>query len=78
MISLKVFQVCFQTLNHSRLQVQTIRIPVKLLKEIPFQIAPSLAIVFQSLVNQCKLSADWKVTHVISLFKKGGKSSPCK
>ena len=51
-------------------------IPTYLLKEIDFQIAPSLAIVFQASLNQCKLVADWKIAHVVPVFKKGDKSSP--
>ena len=51
-------------------------IPAFLLKEIAFQIAPSLAVVFQASINQCKLPADWKVAHVVPVYKKGVKSSP--
>ena len=52
-------------------------IPAYLLKEIASQIAPSLAMVFQASLNQCKLAADWKVVaHVVPVFKKGDKSSP--
>ena len=47
-----------------------------LLKEIAFQIAPSLAMVFQASLNQCKLAADWKVAHVVPVFEKGDKSLP--
>ena len=36
-----------------------------LLKEIAFQIALSLAMVFQASFNQCKLAADWKVAHMV-------------
>ena len=51
-------------------------IPAFLLKEITFQIVPSLAVVFQVSLNHCKLPADWKVAHVVPVFKKGDKSSP--
>ena len=51
-------------------------IPAYLLKEIAFQIAPSLAMVFQASLNQCKLAADWKVAHVVPVFKKDDKPSP--
>ena len=47
-----------------------------LLKEIAFQIAPSLAMVVQASLNQCKLAADWKVAHVVPVFEKGDKSLP--
>ena len=49
---------------------------VFLLKETAIQIAPSLAVVFQASLNQCKLPADWKVAHVVPVFKKGDKSLP--
>ena len=32
--------------------------------------------VFQASLNQCNLPADWKVAHVLPVFKKGDKSSP--
>ena len=51
-------------------------IPAFLLKEIAFQIAPPLAVVFQASLNQCSLPADWKIAHVVPVFKKGDKSSP--
>ena len=47
-----------------------------LLKEITIQIAPSLAVVFQVSLNQCKLPADWKIAHVVPVFKKGDISLP--
>ena len=50
--------------------------PASLLKEIAFQIAPSLAMIFQASLNQCKLAADWKVAHMVPVFKNGDKSSP--
>ena len=49
-----------------------------LLKEIAFQIALSLAMVFQASFNQCKLAADWKVAHMVracTCVYKGDKSS---
>ena len=51
-------------------------IPAFLLKEITFQIAPPLAVVFQASLNQCSLPVDWKIAHVVPVFKKGDKSSP--
>ena len=36
-----------------------------LLKEITYQIAPLLAMVFQDSLNQCKFAADWKVAHAM-------------
>jgi len=51
-------------------------IPAYLLKEIAYQIAPSVMMVFQASLNQCELTADWKVAHVVPVFKKGDKSSP--
>ena len=32
--------------------------------------------VFQASLNQCSLPADWKIAHVVPVFKKGDKSSP--
>ena len=51
-------------------------IPAYLLKELASQIAPSLTVVFQASLNQCKLPTEWKVAHVVPVFKKGSKSSP--
>ena len=52
-------------------------IPTFLLQEIAFQIAPSLAVLFQASLNKCKLPADWKVAYVVScMFKKGDKLLP--
>ena len=48
-------------------------IPVFLLKEIAFQIVPPLAVVSQASLNQCNLPADWKVAHVVPVFKKDDK-----
>ena len=73
---LQVLQSCFQILNHAFKASGPDDIPAYLLKEIAFQIAPSLAMVFQVSLNQCKLAADWKVAHMIPVFKKGDKSSP--
>ena len=40
-------------------------IPAFLLKEIAIQIAPSLAVVFQASLNQCKLPADCEVVPML-------------
>ena len=45
-------------------------IPTYLLKEIALQISPSLAMIFQASLNQCKLPAEWKVAHVVPVFKR--------
>ena len=73
---LQVSQSCFQILNHAFKASGPDDIPAYLLKEIAFQIAPSLAMVFQVSLNQCKLAADRKVAHMVPVFKKGDKSSP--
>ena len=41
-----------------------------LLKEISFQLAPPLTLVFQASLNQQKLPIDWKIAHVVPIFKK--------
>ena len=51
-------------------------IPAYLLKEIDLQISSFLAMIFQASLNQCKLPAEWKVAHVVPVFKKGDRSSP--
>ena len=51
-------------------------IPAFLLKEISFQLAPPLTLVFQASLNQQKLPIDWKIAHVVPIFKKGDRASP--
>ena len=51
-------------------------IPAFLLKEISFQLAPPLTLVFQTSLNQQKLPIDWKIAHVVPIFKKGDRASP--
>ena len=46
-------------------------IPAFLLKEVALQLAPPLTLVFQASLNQQKLPSDWKVAHVVPVFKKG-------
>ena len=46
-------------------------IPAFLLKEVAFQLAPPLTLVFQASLNQQKLPSDWKIAHVVPVFKKG-------
>ena len=46
-------------------------IPAFLLKEVALPLARPLTLVFQASLNQQKLSSDWKVAHVVPVFKKG-------
>ena len=46
-------------------------IPAFLLKEVALPLAPPLILVFQASLNQQKLPSDWKVAHVVPVFKKG-------
>ena len=47
-----------------------------LLKEVASQLAPPLTLIFQASLHQHKLPSDWKVTHVVPVFKKGDRASP--
>ena len=51
-------------------------IPAFLLKEVALQLAPPLTLVFQASLNQQKSPSDWKVAHVVPVFKKGDRASP--
>ena len=51
-------------------------IPAFLLKEVAFQLAPPLTLVFQASLNQQKLPSDWKIAHIVPVFKKGDQTAP--
>ena len=50
-------------------------INARVLKELNVQIAPILKILFNTSITEGKLPYQWKVAHVIALFKKGSKGS---
>ena len=50
-------------------------IPAHLLKEAK-EIAPSLSFIFQASLQQCTVPLDWKRANIVSLFKKGDRSTP--
>ena len=50
-------------------------IPARLLKQLSAEIAPALALVFQSSLNFGRVPRDWTMIHVIPLFKKVDKST---
>ena len=51
-------------------------IPAYLLKMAAFQLASPLTLVLQSSLSQQKLPSDWKIAHVVPVFKKGDRASP--
>ena len=51
-------------------------IPAFLLKEVASQLVPPLILIFQASLHQHKLPSDWKIAHVIPVFKKGDQASP--
>ena len=48
----------------------------RVLKELAYQVAPGLKIIFELSMAEGKLPKDWKDAHVIALFKKGSKRQP--
>lgn len=48
----------------------------RVLKELAYQVAPGLKILFELSMAEGKLPKDWKDAHVIALFKKGSKRQP--
>ena len=52
------------------------KIPSRLLKELAYEIAPVLAILFSATLDQSCLPADWKNANVVPIFKKNNRSCP--
>jgi len=52
------------------------KIPTRLLKELAFEFAPSLAVVFKASLGQGQLPQEWKHANVVPIYKKGDRSSP--
>ena len=50
-------------------------IPAFLLKEVASQLAPPLTLIFQASLHQHKPPSNWKVAHVVPVFKIKGRSS---
>ena len=50
-------------------------IPARLLKQLSAEIAPALALVFQSSLDCGRVPRYWTMAHVVPLFKKGDKST---
>ena len=50
-------------------------IPSRLLKQLSAEIAPALALVFQSSLDCGRVPRDWTMAHVVALIKKGDKST---
>ena len=50
-------------------------IPARLLKQLSTEIAPALALVFQSSLDCGRVPRDWTMAHVVPVFKKGDKSA---
>jgi len=51
-------------------------IPPKLLKEMAFELSPSLTVLFNSSLKQGKIPHDWKIASVTPIHKKGNRSNP--
>ena len=51
-------------------------IPPKLLKEMAFELSPSLTLLFNSSLKQGGIPHDWKIASVTPIFKKGNRSNP--
>ena len=50
-------------------------IPARLLKDYAADLAPVLSHIYQASLNQGRVPADWKLTWVIPMFKKGARNS---
>ena len=48
-------------------------IPARLLKELSTELAPALAHIYQTSLNAGTVPDDWKMAHVVPIFKKGDK-----
>ena len=52
------------------------KIPCRLLKELAYQIAPALTLLYRASIIQGAVPSDWKMANIVPIFKKGSKSSP--
>ena len=51
-------------------------VPVRILKEVAKELAPVLALLFQSSLDKGTVHDDWKRVNVVPVFKKGDRSTP--
>ena len=49
-------------------------IPARFLREVAFEMAPALTLVYQASINQSKLPKDWKKARIVPIFKKGDRA----
>ena len=49
-------------------------IPARLLNELSVQLAPALTFIYQNSITAGEVPDDWKMAHVVPIFKKGDKS----
>ena len=49
-------------------------IPARLLNELSVQLAPALTYIYQKSITAGEVPDDWKMAHVVPIFKKGDKS----
>ena len=52
------------------------KLPSRLLKELAYQIASALTLLFRASINQGVVPSDWRMANVVPIFKKGSRSSP--
>ena len=50
-------------------------IPARLLKELSTELAPALTFIFEMSLDAGCVPSDWKLAHIVPLFKKGDKSA---
>ena len=51
-------------------------IPIRLLKELSFEITPVLTLIYKASINQCALPEDWLKARVVPIHKKRSRSQP--
>ena len=47
------------------------KISCRLLKELVYQIAPALTLLYKASINQGAIPSDWKMANIVPIFKKG-------
>jgi len=47
------------------------KIPTCLLKELAFEFAPSLAVIYKASLGQGQLPQEWKNANIVPIYKKG-------
>ena len=51
-------------------------IPARLLKELAYEFAPVLAVIYEAILEQGCLPAGWKNANIVPIFKKNNRSCP--